>query len=250
MKILPIKTHRIEAGTETILEILDNYITDMSEESVVVITSKIVSLCEDRILDAKSHDKEQVIKDEANLSLDASVGKYGYHFTIIHNTMVAAAGIDESNIRSGYLLWPKDPQATANLIREHLKTKHNVKHVGVVITDSVSTPLRLGTSGTAIAYSGFRAVNDYIGTKDLFGHTYKVSRANIAEGLAASAVMVMGEGTEQTPVCIINELPKHVQFEDKNPSKKELLECKPSPEDDLFEPFLRTQKWHKTKRQR
>lgn len=242
MIITPIKTHKVVSRQKPLTVLLDEYIKNIPDGSIIAITSKIVSLCEGRVA-SSSVSKEKLIADEADLYINGSLGKYSYHFTIIKNTLVAAAGIDESNVKEGYLLWPKDPQRTANEIRNYLKEKHKLKNLGVIITDSISTPLRLGTTGTYIAHSGFSAVNDYVGSKDLFGRTFNVSRANVAGGLAASAVVAMGEGTEQTPLCILSDLPKQVIFNDQSPSASELATIKPAIHDDLFEPFLSSHSW-------
>jgi len=145
-------------------------------------------------------------------------------------------------------LWPEDAQKTANQIREHLVKKFKVKKVGVVITDSTSTPLRLGTTGIALGFSGFEPLNDYNGTKDLFGRPFEVSWANVAGGLAAAAVLAMGEGTEQTPMALIKDVP-FVKFKTTNPTKEELAGFNIPINDDLFAPFLNKVKWlHGTKK--
>ena len=66
-----------------------------------------------------------------------------------------------------------------------------------------------------LAYSGFRALNDYVGRPDLFGRPFTVSQADVAGGLAAATVLQMGEGAEQTPIAVLTELP-FVQFQDRD----------------------------------
>lgn len=154
------------------------------------------------------------------------------------------AGIDESNADSQYVLWPKDAQATANRTRHYLAKKFNLQKVGVIITDSTCQPLRRGTSGIALAHSGFRALRDYVGTEDLFGRPYKVTQANISGGLAAAAVFVMGEGNEQTPICIISDL-GNVEFQPADPTAEELHVLRIDMHEDLFAPFLESVTWEK-----
>jgi F420-0:gamma-glutamyl ligase len=107
-------------------------------------------------------------------------------------------------------------------------------------------PLRRGTTGIYLAHSGFKALNDYIGKTDLFGRTYAVSKASVASGLAASAVVTMGEGTEQTPLCLITDVP-FVQFQDRNPDQEELSELTISMADDVFSQFLTAIEWRSDK---
>jgi F420-0:gamma-glutamyl ligase len=154
------------------------------------------------------------------------------------------AGIDESNSNDNYVLWPSDSQKTANEIRQYLADRFKLKNVGVVIVDSTCTPLRLGTSGVALAYSGFSALNNYVGKPDLFGRPYQVSQSNIAGGLASTAVLIMGEGTEQTPFALIEDVDV-VSFQNHNPSLKELEGINIPRDDDLFAPFLDSVQWLK-----
>jgi F420-0:gamma-glutamyl ligase len=103
--------------------------------------------------------------------------------------------------------------------------------------------MRWGVVGIALSYSGFKALNDYVGQKDLFGRAFKVSQAGVASGLAASAVLVMGEGTEQTPIAVISDIP-NVQFQNRNPNKNELeLFYIKDKEVDLFAPFFKNVNW-------
>lgn len=240
----PIKTNKIVAGQTTLVALLDKYVLSMPENSVLAITSKIVSLCEGRVVPIGSIDKEELIKQESDYYLPGDFGKYGYHFSIINNSLTAGAGIDESNGDDNYILWPSDSQKTANEIRQHLKDRFGLKNIGVIITDSTCTPLRRGTLGAVIGHSGFKALKDYVGKSDLFGRPFEVSVANIALGLAASAVLVMGEGTEQTPIVVLSDLP-FVEFQNDNPSSAELKHAYISAEEDLFAPFFEKVDWLK-----
>ena len=98
-----------------------------------------------------------------------------------HNLIIPSSGIDESNGDGYYILWPADPQKTANEIREYLTEKHSLGKLGVVITDSKTTPLRWGVTGVSVSHSGFAALNDYIGTKDIFGRELHFTKTNIMD---------------------------------------------------------------------
>ena len=141
------------------------------------------------------------------------------------------AGIDESDGDDNYVPWPKDAQRTANEIRASLRKRHGREQIGVIITDSTCHPLRRGTNGIMLAYSG--ALNDYVGKPDLFGRPFAVSQADIAGGLAAAAVLQMGEGAEQKPIAVLSDLP-FVHFEDSDPSAEELATVIIPLEEDLF----------------
>lgn len=216
----------------------------MSDGSILAITSKVVALCEGSVVPLENADKEELIKQQSEFYLPRKESKYEHSFTFLNNTLIAVAGIDESNAAGTYALWPQDPQASANQARKHVAEKFGLKKVGVIVTDSTSFPLRYGTKGISIAHSGFKALNDYRGQKDLFGHEFEVSMANIAEGLAAAAVVIMGEGTEQTPMAIISEA-SFVHFQENNPTEEELVSLRLTLENDLFEPFLTKAPWQK-----
>jgi putative folate metabolism gamma-glutamate ligase len=242
MKVKPIKTKAIVVGDD-LLEILDKSVISLKDNSVIAITSKIVSICEGSVVKIGKGDKDLLIKNQADYYLPKK-NKYNFYLSIKNNILIPSAGIDESNGNGYYILWPKNPQDWANKIRSFLTKKFKIKNLGVIIVDSKTTPLRWGVTGVSIAYSGFRALNNYIGTKDIFGKEFRVEKVNVADALAAAAVLVMGEGNEQTPITIIEEVP-FVKFKIKNPSVNELKELKISIEDDLYGQILKSVEWKK-----
>jgi dihydrofolate synthase / folylpolyglutamate synthase len=237
VKITPIKTCRIAPNQKSIFEVLEEFLPEINERSVVAITSKIVSLCEGRVVPAEGVELEELVKSEADYYLAGSPGKFDQRFTITNNLLSARAGIDYSRQNDCYILLPADPQKTANDVRLYLKQKHKLGEVGVLITDSISSPLRRGVTGTLLSHSGFRALNDY-----------KTSRANVAAGLAAAAVLVMGEGSEQTPIAIAEDIP-FINFQPRNPNKHELDDLYLKLEEDFFAPFLQSAEWQPGKKQ-
>lgn len=244
MQVTTIKTKKVSAHDD-LHQILDEGILDLKEKSVVVVTSKIVALCEGRVADPGKISRDELVEFEADYYLPREYNKYGFCLSIKDNTLIASAGIDQSNADGMFVLWPSDSQKVANEIREYLINKFNLKNIGVIITDSHVLPLRWGTHGTALAHSGFLALNNYVGKPDIYGRPLKVSRANVAEGLASAAVVVMGEGSEQTPIAVIDEV-DFVQFQDRNPSKEELDFLKINIEDDIYAPLLTAVEWKKS----
>ncbi len=142
------------------------------------------------------------------------------------------AGIDESNAEAGtVILLPKDPFASATRMRRFLKEKYGIRECGVLITDTRSVPLRIGTIGRAIGFAGFAPIRSYVGVKDLFGRESRVTVSNLADALAASAVAVMGEGAEQTPLAVVRDAP--VTFMDRHLTEEEMV-LSLHPEKDIF----------------
>ena len=153
--------------------------------------------------------KEKLIRQESELAIPT---KYVW-LTVKDGTVMASAGIDESNAKGKLILLPRDSFKSARFLRKTLRRKYHVRHLGILVTDSRTVPLRAGVTGVALGYAGFRGVKDYRGTPDIFGRKFKFSRTNVADSLAAAAVLVMGEGREQQPLALIEKT--SVEFCDK-----------------------------------
>ena len=123
--------------------------------------------------------------------------------------VLANAGIDRSNLadsEAAALLLPQDPDASARALRGELQHRTGVAP-GVLITDSVGRPWRLGTLGIAIGCAGVSGLTDLRGTEDLFGRLMETSEISPADSLAAAATLMMGEGAEGTPAVLVRGWP-------------------------------------------
>lgn len=246
MIVTPLKTQKVTPNSIPIEGLLDSAIQSLEQESIVVISAKIVALCEGHVYEMSGNEKEQLVAAEADYYLPSSYNQYGFCISVKNNTLIASAGIDESNGNGFFVPWPKNPQESANTIRSYLCEKFKIKNLGIVICDSHVLPLRWGTVGTSIAHSGFVALRNYIGKPDVFGRPLKVTRSNIAEGIAAAAVLTMGEGDEQTPIAQVRDIP-FVQFQDRNPTQEEIDMLAISMEEDIFAPLLTSVPWQRKK---
>ena len=142
----------------------------------------------------------QVVLNEADEVLG---GVRGTLLTIKDGILAPNAGVDEKNAPKDHVvLWPKDPERSARNLRDKLESTFH-KELSVIIVDSRVTPLRLGTSGFALAVAGSLGVLDYRGLKDLSGRAIRITQQNLADDLASSAHAVMGEGAESTPAALI-----------------------------------------------
>jgi coenzyme F420-0:L-glutamate ligase/coenzyme F420-1:gamma-L-glutamate ligase len=123
--------------------------------------------------------------------------------------VMANAGVDQSNIpdsQSRVLLLPVDPDGSAAALREALSRSLRPPPA-VIITDTFGRPWRQGVCGTAIGASGIVALLDRRGAKDRFGRVLQVTQVAIADGIAAAASILMGEGAEGLPVVLARGLP-------------------------------------------
>jgi coenzyme F420-0:L-glutamate ligase/coenzyme F420-1:gamma-L-glutamate ligase len=100
------------------------------------------------------------------------------------------------------LVLPEDPDRSAATLRAALEAQFGTAP-GVIISDSVNRPWRLGSVAIAIGSAGLQVLDDRRGRHDLFGRELKVTMVNQADVLATAAVLVMGETTERTPVALI-----------------------------------------------
>lgn len=203
MIVRPLKTRIFKEG-EDLFAFVGRHIKTLQEKSVLVVTSKIVALSEGRTVIARGDAaKATLIRRESDVAIPT---KYVW-LTIKDGMVMASAGIDESNANGKLILLPKDSFKTARFLHNKLRRKYGVRHLGVLITDSRTVPLRAGVTGVAVGYAGFRGIKDYRGMPDIFGRKFKFSRTNMADGLATAAVLTMGEGNEQQPLAIIEDAP-------------------------------------------
>ena len=145
MNIMTIKTDRITAGSVSLTDLLDVVLKDFTDGSILAITSKIVSLTENRVAPLDT-DRDQLIKQESDYYLDPRYSTHGYHFSVVGGMLTSSAGIDQSNGNGKYVLWPSNAQQAANMVRAYLKKRFAIKHAGVIIVDSTSLPLKRGPS--------------------------------------------------------------------------------------------------------
>ncbi|MDR1910550.1 MAG: coenzyme F420-0:L-glutamate ligase [Holosporales bacterium] len=228
------------------LAILDRYVPALKEGDVVAVTSKIVALCQGRVVPKDgATSKNDLIRQEAEWFVEhASPHSKKITIAIKEGMLIASAGIDESNVKQQYVLWPSQPQQAAAAIWAHLKKRDGLHHLGVILTDSQTHPLRWGVMGVGLAWCGFRPLWDCRGTQDIWGQALRVTTMNVLDGLAASAVIMMGESAEQTPIAIVHDAP-YVRFSDVPPTKQDTQALRIAQQDDLYAPLLQSVEWKK-----
>ena len=155
---------------------------DLRDGDILVVTSKIVSKAEGRVVTTP---REQAIEAETA----RVVARRGA--TTIAQTrqglVLAAAGVDESNTAPGtVVLLPEDPDESARRLRKALQARTG-RTVGVVITDTMGRPWRAGQTDNAIGAAGVVPVRDYRGEPDTFGNILEVTVAAVADEIAAAA---------------------------------------------------------------
>jgi coenzyme F420-0:L-glutamate ligase / coenzyme F420-1:gamma-L-glutamate ligase len=187
------------------------------DDDIIVISSKFVSMSEGALLrlgEIKVSKEAQIIATRykmdpkiAEITLRESDyilgGIPGFLLSIRDGMIAPNAGIDKSNVPPGFvILYPNDAFKTAEYLRSKFLLEYRIR-VGIVIADSRLMPTRIGTVGVAIACSGFEPVEDERGKKDLFGNVLRVTFRAVADGLAATGVAIMGEGSESIPAVVL-----------------------------------------------
>ncbi|WP_100934391.1 putative folate metabolism gamma-glutamate ligase [Candidatus Chlamydia corallus] len=239
MKITPVKTPKIYPH-DSLYSILESSLPKLKERSIVVITSKIISLCEGAVVETEKMSKDELVKQEADAHL--FVEKYGIYLTKKSGILIPSAGIDESNVDGYFVLYPKNLLVSVNTLGDWLRNFYQLEHCGVIISDSHTTPLRRGTLGLGLCWNGFFPLYNYIGQPDCFGRPLRMTYSNLLDGLSAAAVLCMGEGDEQTPVAIIEEAPK-VTFHSSPTTLENMNDLAIAEDEDLYGPLLQSVAW-------
>ena len=238
MQITPVKT-KIFCENENLFEFILKYIKRIPENSILVIASKIVALAEGRTVEYKNQrQKIELIKRESDFAIKTKI----VWLTLKGNVIMANAGIDESNAKGRLILLPQNSFKSADVLQKKLMQKFRLKNLGVLITDSRLMPFRAGVVGVALGYAGFQGIKNYIGKKDIFGRVLKMSQTDIADSLATSAILCMGEGKEQQPLAMITEAP--IIFSNKIKRDELVID----PQKDIYAPFFANLKLMKHKK--
>jgi coenzyme F420-0:L-glutamate ligase / coenzyme F420-1:gamma-L-glutamate ligase len=211
----------IAAGRDLAALIADA-VPDLRDGDILVITSKIVSKAEGRVVAVP---REQAIEAET-----ARVVARRGATTIAqtrHGLVLAAAGVDESNTAPGtVVLLPEDPDESARRLRKAVAVRTG-RTIGVVITDTMGRPWRNGQIDNAIGVAGVAAVRDYRGQADTFGNILEVTVAAVADEIAGAADLVKGKSAG-VPVAVVRGLAALVTEQD-GPGARELI--RPAQED-------------------
>ncbi|HET6807962.1 MAG TPA: coenzyme F420-0:L-glutamate ligase [Nitrososphaera sp.] len=200
-----------------ILEAIADSQIEIQNGDILVVTHKIVSKAEGRIVDlacikpstkairmAKVHDKDprvmELILKESKQILRAKNG------VIIsetkHGFVCANAGVDQSNVKGDMaVLLPVAPDESASRIQDSVKKKIG-KEIAVIITDTFGRTFRNGQTNVAIGIAGINPIKSYIGTYDMYGRKLRVTEIAVADEIASAAELVMGKA-EGTPVAIV-----------------------------------------------
>jgi coenzyme F420-0:L-glutamate ligase/coenzyme F420-1:gamma-L-glutamate ligase len=202
---------------DLILEALRGQGLDIEDGDVLVVTQKIVSKAERRLVDLRTvepspHAQELAVRTgkdprllEVILRETRRIVRQERGVIICetkHGFVCANAGVDTSNVGGGVVsLLPEDPDRSAERIRAAVQEKAGIS-IAVIISDTFGRPWREGHTNVAIGLAGMSAMKDYVGQTDPHGYVLRVSTMAVADELAAAAELVM-EKLSRVPVAIV-----------------------------------------------
>jgi coenzyme F420-0:L-glutamate ligase/coenzyme F420-1:gamma-L-glutamate ligase len=189
----------------------------LQDTDVVVVTQKVVSKAEGRVVkveDVRPGRKARLLAEELRkdprtvaviLRESKRIVRKGHGVLITetkHGFVCANAGIDQSNVEEGYItMLPEDPDRSARRIRRKLEAATG-KKLAVVITDTFGRPWRNGQIDVAIGCSGLAPLEDLVGTTDPYGHILRVTQPAIVDEIASASELVMRKHA-LTPAAVV-----------------------------------------------
>ena len=180
-------------------------VTDLRDGDVVVVTSKVISKAEGRVLPGT--DRDAAITAET-VRIVARRGPV----RIVENRLglvMAAAGVDASNLTVGTIaLLPEDPDASARGLRRELAARTGA-NVAVIVSDTSGRAWRLGQTDIAIGVAGIAPLQSFAGAVDGYGNDLAVTEPAVADEIAAAAELVSGK-LGGRPVTVVRGLQDRV----------------------------------------
>lgn len=202
--------------------------TPLAAGDCLVVTQKVVSKAEDRLVALDPDDREArlALVESESVRVVRRRGDLVISETR-HGFVCANAGVDLSNVERGYAaLLPIDPDRSARYVRDALRARYGVE-VAVVVSDTFGRPWRMGLTDVAIGVAGLAAVLDLRGQLDAHGRELQVTEVALADEVASAAELVMGKALA-VPAAIVRGLdPTWLR----DGSARELVR---KPADDLF----------------
>ena len=174
---------------------------DLADGDVVVVTQKVVSKAEGRLVDIDPEVGHRPLVERESVRILRRRGDLVIAETE-HGFVCANAGVDLSNVEAGQAaLLPVDSDRSARRIRDALRHRFSVD-VAVVVSDTFGRPWRRGVTDVAIGCAGLRPVVDLRGTTDALGRELQVTEVAVVDEIAAAAELVMGKAAG-VPVAVV-----------------------------------------------
>ncbi|MGB9940417.1 coenzyme F420-0:L-glutamate ligase [Methanosarcina sp.] len=200
---------------------------ELQDRDIVITASTVVAKAEGEIfrleditpgkmaleIAARSGKDARFIQAVLSRSKEVLVEKPFMLVTTLAGHTCVNAGVDESNIEDGFLLYPpENPDVSASRLGQELE-KLSGKKLSVIVTDTNGRAFKIGQTGAAIGIYKIKPVKRWIGEKDLFGKILEITEEAVADELAGAANLLMGEGAGGIPVVVIRGLDHYCEEE-------------------------------------
>ena len=217
LEVIPVTVSKEIKKGDDLAKIFTSSYKGLSDGDVIVVSQKIISKQEGRLVDltgvipsllavgiATEYEKDPRLM-EVILSETKRIIRMENRIVIVetrHGFICANAGVDESNMPTGFAaMLPENPDVSASRLRSSLQEMTG-KKIAVLVADTFGRPFREGQTNCAIGVAGMRPVNDYAGTKDTFDRTLKTTAIAEADELCGAAELVMKK-TKNCPFVVI-----------------------------------------------
>ncbi|HEU4348718.1 MAG TPA: coenzyme F420-0:L-glutamate ligase [Actinoplanes sp.] len=209
LKVLPVRGIGDVTAGDDLAEMIAKAAPWLRDGDVLVVTSKIISKAEGRLVDVPADGPEREAAREAVLAAETArvVARRGPTAIVRthHGFVMAAAGIDASNVDKTHLvLLPLDPDASARALRAALAERG--LRIGVIISDTMGRPWRNGLTDVAVGAAGIEPFRDHRGQFDPYGNELQLTQMAVIDELAAAGELVKGK-MDQIPVAVVRGYP-------------------------------------------
>jgi coenzyme F420-0:L-glutamate ligase/coenzyme F420-1:gamma-L-glutamate ligase len=203
IQLIPIQGIGEVRPGDVLAEVIAAATDDLRDGDVVVVTQKIVSKAEGRLVEVDPDDplSHKRLVEEESVRVLRRRGDLIMSETR-HGFVCANAGVDLSNIERGWCaLLPIDSDRSARRIRDGLRARAKVE-VGVIVSDTFGRTWRRGLTDVAIGTAGIAAIVDLRGSTDTYGREMQVTQVCVADEIAGAAELVMGKAAG-VPVAVV-----------------------------------------------
>lgn len=209
LEVRPVRGIGDVTAGDDLAELITTAAPWLENGDVLVVTSKIVSKAEGRLVEVPADGPERETARQAVLASETArvVARRGQTAIVQthHGFVMAAAGIDASNVDKTHLvLLPADPDASARRLHRDLRAKGLT--VGVIISDTMGRAWRNGLTDVALGAAGIEPVRDHRGEIDPYGNELQLTEMAVIDELAAAGELVKGK-CDQVPVAVVRGYP-------------------------------------------
>jgi coenzyme F420-0:L-glutamate ligase/coenzyme F420-1:gamma-L-glutamate ligase len=209
LEILPVRGIGDVTAGDDLAALITGAAPWLRDGDILVVTSKIVSKAEGRLVEVPADGPEREAAREEILAGETArvVARRGPTAIVQthHGFVMAAAGVDASNVDKTHLvLLPADPDASAR--RLHLDLRARGRYVGVIISDTMGRAWRNGLTDVALGAAGVEPFRDHRGEIDPYGNELQLTQMAVIDELAGAGELVKGK-CDQVPVAVVRGYP-------------------------------------------